>query len=343
MFLFLIISSLCLTIEPSEEKSFLHWMRETKHFYVGDEYNFRFGIWLSNYRYIRSQNTKKQHFKCGLNSFAAHTPTEYRLYLSLNPAKNNLKAKNTIMPNTQSNIDKFNKFIKKDKHLSDPDELDYRNHDPKVLNDIQDVGTCSGSDWAFAVAACIETNHALSFHKTLYKISEQCLIDCVEYCDGCNSCEAYAAFTFLTGIYEGYTNLIQDYPWTGSKGTCNFNQEKSVALYTGVYWGHENPEADMIHWLNTVGIGAVRIDASSASFQLYTSGVYDDKNCGTKTNLDVDVVGYGNEGTGDSAVPYWICRNSWGTAWGESGYFRILRGVNQCGITTVFGFPAVFA
>ena len=344
MFSFFIVSSICLTIKPSEEKTFLHWMRETKHFYIGSEYHFRFGIWLSNFRFIQSKNAAEQHFKCGLNSFAALTPTEYRLYLNSRPGKFKLRIGETLMKNSQSNNNQFNRFYEanKKKEISDPDELDYRKHDPQVLNAIQDVGSCSGSDWAFAVTACVETNYALSGHKTLYKLSEQCLIDCVEYCDGCNSCEAYSAFTFITGIYQTYLNLIEDYPWTGSKGTCNFNKDKSVSLYSGVAWGHENPETDMIHWLNTLGIGAIRIDASSASFQLYTSGIYDDKNCGTNTNLDLNVVGYGNDSEGDSAIPYWICRNSWGTSWGEEGYFRILRGVNECGITTVFGFPAVF-
>ena len=37
------------------------------------------------------------------------------------------------------------------------------------------------------------------------------------------------------------------------------------------------------------------------------------------------IFGWGTE----NGSPYWLAANQWGTGWGEKGFFKILRGVNE--------------
>ena len=41
---------------------------------------------------------------------------------------------------------------------------------------------------------------------------------------------------------------------------------------------------------------------------------------------EVALVGFGSE----DGVDYWIAKNALSTYWGDNGYFKIKRGVNQC-------------
>ena len=77
-----------------------------------------------------------------------------------------------------------------------------------------------------------------------------------------------------------------------------------------------------------------------SDFRLYKSGVYQKSAnaTGPEGGHAVKALGWGTE----DGVPYWIIANSWSPAWGDGGFFKIIRGTNECGIETTVaaGLPA---
>jgi cathepsin B len=68
-------------------------------------------------------------------------------------------------------------------------------------------------------------------------------------------------------------------------------------------------------------------------FEVYNSGIYKKTSSQQMGGHAVELVGWGEEG----GVKYWKVKNSWNPYWGENGYFRIVRGNNECGIESGTG------
>jgi cathepsin X len=64
------------------------------------------------------------------------------------------------------------------------------------------------------------------------------------------------------------------------------------------------------------------------ALEKYTGGIFNDTTGDVDLVHDISVVGWGVE----DGVKYWTVRNSWGTHFGEDGFFRVVRGTNNIGI-----------
>ncbi|CAF1303904.1 unnamed protein product [Adineta steineri] len=89
---------------------------------------------------------------------------------------------------------------------------------------------------------------------------------------------------------------------------------------------------ESLDWRDKGVIGPVSGLAGEIVTAVVSTGVYDDPTC-SQTQIDqaVQIVGYGIE----EGKPYWLCKNNWGTGWGDQGYIRIARGKNMCAIATL--------
>jgi len=86
---------------------------------------------------------------------------------------------------------------------------------------------------------------------------------------------------------------------------------------------------------------AVAIEADTAYFQTYTSGILTCATCcGTTIDHAVTAIGYGMDATYGG---YYIVRNSWSASWGNQGYVNIGMAANPgiCGINQYVAYPSV--
>lgn len=302
----------------AEERSFVQWMRENGVMYYGDEYFFRFGIFLVSLNYV-SEFNRKSNFRISLNAFAAHTPAEYRDMLN---SARGLQYR-TDHTGDRENIDK-----------NIPESVDWRTRG--IVSDVRDQGAHCGASWAFAAICSQESSWALS-HNELYNLSVENIIDCCTLSNGCSGGCPYEAFQYVLEYQNGCFMTEEDYPYVGIEGVCRFDESKAKTKTKGYKMVRMDDEDDMAYKCARYGVVAALVDASSFSFQLYSSGIYEDDTCSSwKSNLSVCVVGYGKE----EKTPYWILRNSWGSSWGEFGYMRFLRNANSmCGIASMSFVP----
>lgn len=202
-----------------------------------------------------------------------------------------------------------------------------------TMSPVKNQGGC-GSCWAFASIALCEwylKNHDVPQYETL---SDQHLVDCDLSNGGCNGGWPTKSLNYL--FVNGTSN--SKYAYTATRGTCQSplpyprNKKCPKAIYEWNLSATGNDDRLRQVLTKTPVLGAMNV---ISSFFQYKSGIYTPTNCTNQVNHAILVVGHGVDNVTNQK--YWICRNSWGTGWGEGGYFKMDANTpNQCGISSYF-------
>jgi len=298
---------------------FTAFMKQYGKTYTHDEFATRFSTFKSNMEVIRLHNTQiNSTYSMGLNEFADLTFDEFKAkYFGYSHVSNEfLRSKN------------YHKVEAEDVATS----VDWRTKN--AVTPVKNQGMC-GSCWAFSTTGSTEAAWVLQGGHSLVSLSEQQLVDCAqaEGNQGCNGGLMDYGFQY---IIDNKGLCTEDsYPYTAADGTCKTTCEKVVTI-SGFKDIPANDETSLLNAVGTNGPVSVAIEADQQGFQFYSGGVFDGA-CGTALDHGVLAVGYGT----DTGKDYWIVKNSWGASWGESGYIRMIRGKNQCGIAMSASYPTV--
>ncbi|CAL6085783.1 Cathepsin_B [Hexamita inflata] len=188
------------------------------------------------------------------------------------------------------------------------------------------------ADWAFSAVGSFSDNRCISGKDSArVEYSEQYALSCDSSSNGCYGSSLMQNpqnFLKRTGVptkkcvsyKSGLTGKVMACP-LGCDNGANMQLVKSLS-FEDVCSGEESI-------MNALTQGTIQsqIDVYS-DFMYYVDGVYKHVFGDVVGQLMVSIVGYGEENN----TKFWVVRNAWGSAWGEQGYFRIVRGTNECQI-----------
>lgn len=213
--------------------------------------------------------------------------------------------------------------FKDDKILSDPPaSYDLRNQN--YMTSIKNQGNC-GSCWAFASIGSIESNWLLNSFGN-YDLSENNMKNCHNFlwgaCEGGNS-EIASSYLTTKGIVTENDDNYRDY-------TQNCNSSVSpIAYISALYYlpNRSNSGYEAILKNAIMQYGAV-FTSMTWSERYYNSSAKTYRYTGSAAqNHAVLLVGWNDNMTisvnGRTSTGAWIAKNSWGSSWGENGYFYI--------------------
>jgi C1A family cysteine protease len=214
-----------------------------------------------------------------------------------------------------------------------PATVDWRNVEGVgYVSPIKNQGSC-GSCWAFATTAGLESQVMINSAGMPVDLSEQILVSC----SGAGSCSGGSSATASNYIRDVGLPLESCFKYTATNNLCsNACPDWQNNTYGIVGWHRASTTTltvnDLKNALYAYGPTIVTMYVYN-DFYSYRSGVYSYTTGSYVGAHAVLAVGY------DDAQQAFIVKNSWGTGWGEAGYFMIAY--SEVGGTSKFGYSTM--
>lgn len=245
------------------------------------------------------------------------------------------------IPRSSKKSGKAKAFLEIGSVLEDvPETFSWRNKDGKnYLDHIITQGDC-GSCYSISTLRMLSArNRVRAGNPKLAPFSITFPLYCSEYNQGCGG-----GYGFLESKWSEDVGLIPETcaPYSQS-GTCTLNPGCELGSkryravnhrYVGGFYG--GSDAKLIASELVTGGPLVMSFEPKEDFMYYQSGIY--HSVPNKIHQEweqvdhaVLLIGFGQ----DNGKKYWTLQNSWGTDWGEAGFFRMIRGQDDSGCESI--------
>ena len=200
-----------------------------------------------------------------------------------------------------------------------------------------------GACWAFATTSALSDRIKI-MRKAVWPdidLAPQVLLSCENPDQGCAGGSPLQAYAYIHkyGIVDETCSPYQGKGHTNGLGCTPDIICKNCQVFLGCWipdeWDYytideygplPNSEAAIMNEVHQRGPVTCGIDSSY--ILNYSGGVFQTNATEYKIDHAVSIVGWGVE----NGTKYWWVRNSWGTHWGNAGFFKIVRGINHLGI-----------
>jgi len=237
-----------------------------------------------------------------------------------------------------------------------PTDFDARTNWPDcpTIGEVRDQSTC-GSCWAFGAVESMSDRYCIAT-KTVIRISAEDLNTCCDSCGfGCDGGYPSSAWEYWVdeglvtgGLYgdettcQPYTLAPCDHHTTGKYGPCGDTVPtppctgKCISSYSGDYKSdkHYGKDAYSVSEIDQIQTEIMTNGPVEADFEVYDdflnykTGVYKRTSDNFLGGHAIKILGWGEE----DGTAYWLVANSWNEGWGDNGFFKIVRGTDECGI-----------